>query len=150
MAIRRGVIAVAAAVLLTAACDAADTDGPATTGPAAGSTASGPAQSRSGQGTLRITTQLGEQCPHLPVTPDPRCDPKPRPDTGFEIRSTGDDLVAEGRTGADGRASLAVEPGTYVVRGEPVTGYQFTPERRVTVSGSDAVAVPLTYTNGIQ
>lgn len=108
------------------------------------------AQPPPGQAALAITTQIGEQCPHIPVTPDPRCDPKPRPNTAFEVHAAGGGLVHNGRSGADGRATVFVRPGTYVVRGEPVAGYQFTPERRVTVSGSATVAVPLTYTNGIQ
>ena len=45
---------------------------------------------------------------------------------------------------------MFVGAGTYVVRGEPVAGYQFTRERRVTVDAGANVAVPLTYTTGIQ
>ncbi|WP_146603860.1 hypothetical protein [Micromonospora deserti] len=149
MAFRPGVLAAVAAVLLAAACDAPDAPSPTATATAAGSVTT-TAQAGAGRGAVRVITQLGEQCPHLPVTPDPRCDPKPRPGTGFEIRSTTGDVVARGRTGPDGGATVAVDPGTYVVRGEPVADYRFTPQRRVTVSGADPVAVPLTYTNGIQ
>ena len=103
-----------------------------------------------GEAALLVTTQIGEQCPHLPLTRDPRCDPKPRPDTAFEVRLATGEVVHEGRSGADGRATVVVRPGAYVVRGEPVAGYQFTPERRVTASAGATVAVPLTYTTGIQ
>lgn len=59
-------------------------------------------------------------------------------------------MVTRGRSGADGRAVVPVPAGDYVVRGEPVAGYRITPERRVRVSESESVEVPLTYTNGIQ
>lgn len=158
MAIRPGVIAAVAAVLLAAGCDApggATPTGTATFGAGATSTAPGGSATtaavpgRAGQ-EVRITTQLGEQCPHIPAAPDPRCDPKPRPGTGFEIRSVSRDFVARGRSGPDGRVTVPVAADTYLVRGEPVEGYRFTPERRVTVGRDATVDVPLTYTNGIQ
>ncbi|MGS2616298.1 hypothetical protein ACVCAH_17495 [Micromonospora sp. LZ34] len=159
MAIRPGVIAAVAAVVLAAGCDAPDDatpDGTTTPGASATTTAPGggatitAAPGRAGQGEVRITTQLGEQCPHIPATPDPRCDPEPRSGTGFEIRSTTRDFVARGRSGPDGRATVPVAADTYLVRGEPIEGYRFTPERRVTVGSDATVDVPLTYTNGIQ
>lgn len=143
MSIKWGVAAVVAGLLLAAACSAPGPGGPT---PASGD----PGGGRPGQGELRIVTQIGEQCPHIPVTPDPRCDPKPLPDTAFEVTTTDGDPVSRGRTGGDGHAAVFVDPGDYVVRGEPVAGYQFTPERKVTVKEGDGVAVPLTYTTGIQ
>ncbi|NUT31599.1 MAG: hypothetical protein HOV79_00850 [Hamadaea sp.] len=141
MSIKSGAGAALTGLLLVAACTAPSPAGPS---PASG----GPG--RPGQSELRIVTQIGEQCPHIPVTPDPRCDPKPLPDTAFKITTPGGDPVTNGRTGGDGRASVFVDPGQYVVRGEPVAGYEFTPERKVTAAGGDGVAVPLTYTTGIQ
>jgi hypothetical protein len=133
---------VAATLLLLTACGAG---GDATGGPA---DPAGPPPA--GQAGLQITTQLGEQCPHIPVTPDPDCDPKPRPDTGFEVRRADGGVLTRGRTGADGKATVAVPPGAYVVRGEQIPDRLITPQRRVTVSGTELVPVPLTYTNGIQ
>jgi hypothetical protein len=142
--IRFGVVAVAAALLLSA-CGGTGGAG----GGSAGS-AGGPARPPAGQGGLHITTQLGEQCPHIPVTPDPRCDPKPRPDTGFVVRTADGAVVTRGRTGSDGQTTVFVRPGSYVVRGDDIPDWRIAPERRVTVSGTETVPVPLTYTNGIQ
>jgi hypothetical protein len=141
------VVGIAVGLLLAGCSDEGAGSGqPTVSGTASASAMRPPA----GEATLLITTQIGEQCPHLPLTPDPRCDPKPRPDTAFEVRLPTGEIVGEGRSGADGRATVSVRPGAYVVRGEPVAGYQFTPERRVTASAGATVAVPLTYTTGIQ
>ena len=124
---------------------------PSASGTGSGSSAGGgQVRPPAGKAALEITTQIGEQCPHLPLTPDPRCDPQPRADTGFAVRSVAGEVVADGRSDGEGRAVVFVGAGTYVVRGEPVAGYQFTPERRVTVDAGANVAVPLTYTTGIQ
>jgi len=120
--------------------------GPATSTPDFGPVAPPPA----GWSQLLIMTQIGEQCPHIPRTPDPRCDPQPRPQTSFEVRAGDGGLVTTGRSDSAGRAIVQVRPGTYVIRGEPVAEYQFTPERRVEVSADASVTVPLTYTTGIQ
>jgi hypothetical protein len=103
-----------------------------------------------GKGALDVVTQLGDQCPQVPKTPDPSCDPKPRPGTSFEVRTADGAVAVTGRSAADGHAIVHLAPGNYVVRGEPVAGYQFTPERRVEVTADATVRVPLTYTNGIQ
>ncbi|NJP30991.1 hypothetical protein [Micromonospora thermarum] len=145
MALRPALVVPLVAALLAAGCTATDGGG-APRPPSDVPTAA----TRTGGVILRIVTQLGEQCPHIPATPDPSCDPKPRPDTGFQVRSAAGHLVREGRSGPDGRAEVAVPPGEYVVRGDPVPGWLIAPERRVTVSGSDPVTVPLTWTNGIQ
>lgn len=81
---------------------------------------------------------------------DPRCDPVPRPNTSYTVRSGDGAVVAEGRTGADGHAHVMVDAGTYLVRGELVSGYQSAPERGVAVIVGAAELVPLTYTTGIQ
>lgn len=147
MTIRLGVYVGVVAALLSA-CGVSGSPGPTGTSTTAVSASAVP---RTGQVTLSITTQLGDQCPQVPVTPDPRCDPKPRPNTAYEVRTASGDLVTKGRTDAGGHASVPVDRGSYVVRGEPVAGYQFTPERRISVGdGAAVVAVPLTYTNGIQ
>jgi hypothetical protein len=148
--IRSATASVVAVLLLAAGCGGAGSTpspgGTETAAPAPGGQVRPPA----GKAALEITTQIGEQCPHRPLTSDPRCDPRPRPDTGFVVRSEAGEVVAEGRSDGDGRAAVFVTAGTYVVRGEPVAGYQFTPERRVTVGVGANVAVPLTYTTGIQ
>jgi hypothetical protein len=152
MVIRPCVLVGFAVVLLLTACgdEGPGAGQPGGAGTGAGTQGGAVPPPPAGEAVLQITTQIGEQCPHLPITPDPRCDPKPRPDTAFAVRSEKGDLVREGRSGADGRATVLIDPGIYVVRGEPVAGYQFTPERRVTVSAGTTVAVPLTYTIGIQ
>ena len=134
------------ALLLATGCGVVDGGEPTTGRPTAATGGTvGPVATtgRAGDGRalLRIVTQLGEQCPHEPITPDPRCDPKPRPDTGFEVRSAAGEVVTRGRSGADGRAT---------VRGETVAGWRIAPQRRVTVDGTGTVEVPLTWTNGIQ
>ena len=157
MLVRSGVIAGIAFVLLATGCGSTGhlpgpdaTGTPPTDGATGSATHSGAVPPPAGRAALVITTQLGDQCPQIPVTPDARCDPKPRPYTAFKVSTAGGDLVADGRSDADGHGRVVVDPGTYVVRGEPVAGYQFTPQRQVVVSGSATVAVPLTYTNGIQ
>src|SRR5215218_3723212 len=102
MPIKLAVTATLALLLLNAACAAGAPGGPS-------SAPRGPAGGQTGQATLQIITELGEQCPHIPVTPDPRCDPKPRPDTGFEVVTASGDVVTKGRTGADARATVSVE-----------------------------------------
>jgi len=143
MPIKLGVTAALVLVLLNAACASGAPGGPSTS-------PGGPGGGHAGQATLQIITQLGEQCPHIPVTPDPRCDPKPRPDTGFEVTTASGDVVTKGRTGSDARATVYVDPGTYVVRGEQISDWRITPQRPVTVSGTETLPVPLTYANGIQ
>jgi hypothetical protein len=142
-------VALAAALLLVSGCGA-EKAGPGGPGTPSRHAASESTPLPAGRAALRITTQLGDQCPHIPVTPDPSCDPKPRPDTDFEVTTTSGDLVTRGHTGAGGQAIVNVEPGTYVVRGGTVPGWRIAPRRQVTVSGTETVPVPLTYTNGIQ
>jgi hypothetical protein len=147
----RIVAGVAVGLLLAGCGDEGRGSGqPTAVGATSASARAGAVGPPAGEAALLITTQVGEQCPHLPLTPDPRCDPRRRPDTAFEVRLATGDMVHEGRSGADGRATVVVRPGAYVVRGERVAGYQFTPERRVTANADATVAVPLTYTTGIQ
>lgn len=103
-----------------------------------------------GRSVLDIVTQIGEQCPHRPVTYDPRCEPVPRPATAYEVLDASGEVIARGRSGTDGHAQQVVSPGRYVVRGEPVSGYQLTPVREVSVELGAAALVPLTYATGIQ
>lgn len=152
MAFRPALVVPLVAVLAAASCTTTGGGGPApppTGVTTAGATTAGVSPAGATV-VLRVVTQLGEQCPHIPATPDPRCDPQPRAHTGFQVRTPSGDLVVQGRSGPDGRAEVAVAPGEYVVRGDPVPGWRIAPERRVTVTGSDPVAVPLTWTNGIQ
>ncbi|MFC0628137.1 hypothetical protein [Kribbella deserti] len=120
------------------------------TTPTAWPTASTTVRPEPGRAALDIVTQIGEQCPHRPPTYDPRCDPVPRANTSYVVLTTGGEVVANGRTGADGHAVVLVGSGAYVVRGEPVRGFQSAPERGVTVIAGAAVLVPLTYVTGIQ
>lgn len=155
MSIKIRAAALLAALLLSPACSAADPGGaptPALSGrPGASDPTSGqPGPGPAGRGELRIIIQLGDQCPHIPTVPDPSCVPKPRSGTGYAVGTENGGVVTRGRSGADGRAVVPVPAGDYVVRGEPVAGYRITPERRVRVSESESVEVPLTYTNGIQ
>lgn len=121
-----------------------------TTGPSDWPTPTTTIKPRPGRAALDIVTQIGEQCPHRPPVYDPRCDPVPRPNTSYTVRSGDGAVVAEGRTGADGHAHVMVDAGTYLVRGELVSGYQSAPERGVAVIVGAAELVPLTYTTGIQ
>jgi hypothetical protein len=66
------------------------------------------------------------------------------------VRTVDGAVVATGETGDDGHATVLLGPGSYVVRGEPVPEYQFTPERRVEIRSGSTTRVPLTYTNGFQ
>lgn len=145
---RLGVTAWLALVTLGAACDSSPRMPSTTSGATSGTVGS----STSGvlHGQLEIVTQLGEQCPQIPHSPNPRCDPLPRPGTGVEVRAVSGAVAATGTSAADGHLTITLVPGSYVVRGEPVAGYQFTPERHVEVFGGETSRVPLTYTNGIQ
>ncbi len=118
--------------------------------PSSWPTSSSTVRPPAGRSVLDIVTQVGEQCPHRPPTYDPRCAPVPRPDTGYAVLDADGKVIARGRSGADGHAQQVVSPGRYVVRGEPVTGYQLTPEREVSVELGAAALVPLTYATGIQ
>lgn len=100
--------------------------------------------------TLDIVTQIGDQCPHRPPSPDPRCDPVPRAATWYQVRDAAGTVIAAGRTGVNGHARVEVPAGQYLVRGEPVKGFELTPQRQVSVGTGVTAAVPLTYVIGIQ
>jgi hypothetical protein len=150
-----------ALAVLTTGCSAGDDPGgpasggstaaagsSATTGGAAGTGSTGGTGGPAG--TLVIRVRVGEQCPHEPATPDPRCSPVPLPATEVTVLDADGDVVAEGESAGSGTLRLAVPPGSYTVRGANLPDYLLTPSQPATVTAGAAVEVLLTYGNGIQ
>jgi hypothetical protein len=128
----RGVLVVVAALALLTACDPA------------------PPQE---EGSLIFVAMAGPTCPVETDPPDPDC--APRPVAGapvFVMPANGQEIViAQGETGADGRLTLAVPAGDYIVTAGAVEGLTAAPERVVvSVLAGLTTEIPLGYDTGIR
>jgi hypothetical protein len=99
----RLIVGLVAVLLVLTACDTSD-----------------PAQA----GAIIVVAMAGPTCPVETDPPDPNC--APRPVAGAPIVVTlvgrGGSAVAEGETDANGRLTLALPAGNYVVTAGPVEG----------------------------
>lgn len=115
-------------------------------------TACDPAPPRD-EGSILFVAMAGPTCPVETDPPDPDC--APRPVAGaqvFVMPANGQDIViAQGETGADGRLTLAVPVGDYIVTAGAVEGLISAPEPVVlSVLAGLTTEVPLGYDTGIR
>jgi hypothetical protein len=128
----RGVLIAVAVLGMLAACDTAD-----------------PRE----EGSLLVVAMAGPTCPVETDPPDPDC--APRPVAGapvFVSPANGQDIViAQGETDADGRLTLDVPAGDYLVTAGAVEGLMAAPEPVVvSVLAGVTIEVPLGYDTGIR
>jgi hypothetical protein len=104
-------------------------------------------------GTIVIEAQAGPTCPVETDPPDPSC--APRAVAGARVvvsPADGRDIaVAQGETDADGRLTLEVPAGDYVVTASAVEGLMGAPApMTVSVRVGEATEVQLLYDTGIR
>ena len=100
---------------------------------------------------LQITAVAGPTCPVEKMPPDPACAPKPVANVTVEI--VDDQGHPQGIVVLDdsGQQSIALEPGTYTVNAQGVTGFMNGPEaQRVVVEDGEVTEVTLEYDTGIR
>jgi hypothetical protein len=105
------------------------------------------------EGSIVVVAQAGPVCPVESDPPDPSC--APRPVVGAPVVVTpadgGDEVVAQGETDADGRLTLAVPVGDYLVSAGQVEGLVAAPEPVVVSVLADLTTeVPVAYDTGIR
>jgi hypothetical protein len=128
----KGVLALVAVMALLTACDAAPPEE---------------------EGAIVFVAMAGPTCPVETDPPDPDCAPQPVAGAPvFVMPANGQDVViAEGATGADGRLTLAVPAGDYIVTAWAVEGLAAAPEPVVvSVLAGLTTEVPLGYDTGIR
>ena len=105
------------------------------------------------EGSIVVVAQAGPVCPVESDPPDPSC--APRPVAGAPVVVTpadgSDDVVAQGETDADGRLTLAVPVGDYLVSAGEVEGLVAAPAPvMVSVLADLTTEVPVAYDTGIR
>ena len=115
-------------------------------------TACEPSEPRA-EGSIVIVAMAGPVCPVETDPPDPDC--APRAVEGAPIVVTPGDgsdvVVAQGETDAEGRLTLAVPAGDYLVSAGEVEGLVAAPEPAVvTVLANLTIEVPVAYDTGIR
>ena len=103
-------------------------------------------------GSLLIVAMAGPTCPVETDPPDPDCAPRPVADASIIVSAAdGGGVVAQGTTDAEGRLTLAVPAGDYVVTPEPVEGLMAAPGPvLVSVLAGVTTEVPVGYDTGIR
>jgi hypothetical protein len=102
-------------------------------------------------GTILIVAMSGPTCPVETDPPDPDCAPRPVAGAPITLVEVGGSAFAEGETGADGRLTLVVPAGDYVVTAGPVEGLMAAPDAAtVAVLAGLTIEVPLGYDTGIR
>ena len=100
-----------------------------------------------------MKVDAGPTCPVERVPPDPRCGPRPLAAT-LRIHPTGRSTPRwTVRSGQDGRFSVRLAPGTYVVKPLAAAGSAFPrppAPRRVTVHAGRFTRITITYDTGIR
>jgi hypothetical protein len=100
---------------------------------------------------VHVTAIAGPTCPVEKMPPDPACAPKPVANVTVEI--VDDQGHPHGVVVLDGsgQQQIALEPGTYTVNAQGVTGFMNGPEaQRVVVEDGEVTEVTLTYDTGIR
>ena len=128
---RRALLVLLAAMALLTACDPAEP---------------------SAQGSIVVVAQAGPVCPVETNPPDPSCAPRPVANAPIVVTlADSDDVVAEGVTDAEGRLTLAVPIGDYLVTAGAVEGLVAAPEPVVvSVLANLTTEVPVAYDTGIR
>jgi hypothetical protein len=105
------------------------------------------------EGAIIIVAMAGPTCAVETDPPDPECAPQPvaaasivvTPADGSEV------VIAEGETDAEGRVTLAMPAGDYVVTAGPVEGLVGPPQPVVvSVLGGVTTELPIAYDTGIR
>ena len=106
----------------------------------------------SAEGSIVVVVQAGPVCPVETNPPDPSCAPRPVANARIVVtRPDSDDVVAEGVTDAEGRLTLAVPIGDYLVSAGAVEGLVAAPEPVVVSVLADlATEVAVAYDTGIR
>jgi hypothetical protein len=99
------------------------------------------------------TVLFGPACPVERIPPAPECDPRPGP-ARIEVARADGGVAAEATAGVDGRFTVSVGPGTYVVTAVatapgPGRGCQVQP-RRATVAAGSVTTVRVSCDTGIR
>ncbi len=105
------------------------------------------------EGSLVIVAMAGPTCPVESDPPDPDCAPRPVAGAPIVVRPAdgGDTVIAEGETDADGRLTLLVPAGDYLVTAGPVEGLMTGPDPvLVTVLADLSIELPISYDTGIR
>ena len=130
----RQLISSLALLLLLTACVPADPDDPAE------------------QGAIIIVAMAAPTCAVETDPPDPECAPRPVAAAPIVVtRAVGSEVIAEGETDAEGRLTLAMPAGDYLVMAGTVEGL-LGPSQPVVVSVLAGVTteVPIGYDTGIR
>ena len=104
------------------------------------------------EGSIVVVAMAGPVCPVESNPPDPSCAPRPVPGASIIVTAaTGSEVVAQGETGADGRLTLALPAGDYLVTAGEVEGLTGAPEPVVvSVLANLSTEVPVAYDTGIR
>ena len=103
------------------------------------------------QGSLLVIASAGPVCPVETNPPDPNCAPRPVANAPVVVAEPGGDAVADGLTDADGRLTLTLPVGDYVVTAGAMEGLTGTPAPAlVTVVADIEIEVALAYDTGIR
>jgi hypothetical protein len=112
-----------------------------------------PTPSAGGTGRIEVEVVAGPVCPVEQEPPDPSCEPRPVAGANIFVQPADgrDILVGEAISGADGRATIEIAAGDYIVLGGDVEGLMGRPEpMTVIVRGGATATVVLTYDTGIR
>lgn len=105
------------------------------------------------EGSILVVAMAGPTCPVETDPPDPDCAPRPVAGAPVVVSpANGQDIViAQGETDAEGRLTLAVPAGDYLVTAGAVEGMMAAPEPVVvSVLAGLTIEVPLGYDTGIR
>lgn len=101
---------------------------------------------------LRITVKLGPTCPVIQVNDPGSCADKPYQHE-IEILSSARTLIKRVTSDTEGKATVLITPGTYILTAEKNTSavsYPLPPEETVTVKAHEMTDVILTFDTGIR
>jgi hypothetical protein len=105
------------------------------------------------EGSIVIVAMAGPVCPVETDPPDPDCAPRAVEGAAIVVTraSDSDVVVAEGATDEDGRLTLAVPVGDYLVSAGAVEGLMAAPDPvLVSVLANLSTEVPIAYDTGIR
>jgi hypothetical protein len=109
--------------------------------------------SDSGFGTIELRVVAGPVCPVEQDPPDPGCEPRPVEGARILVQPADgrDIVVGEATTDTDGRASIELPAGDYIVIGVEVEGLMGVPEPvSVAVGAGETISIDLAYDTGIR
>lgn len=102
-----------------------------------------------GTSGVRGYVHVGPTCPVERIPPDPNCSDRPYA-TSIEVHRPDETLVATTRSGEDGKFSLALAPGSYILRPIIANVLPACAEERVTVFSNAFANVDISCDSGIR